>query len=267
MLYSHCVSTNEIYFKRFFSSLIRYISWRLYWWTLFKKINKLDGIIFLDNCKSSSRFDDLKKVVNMKVEKFFVSNSYSSEVNIESNMKYNPFSKRNQIIAVGDYSWQKGFDFVLKSYSMSKAKNKIIIKFFGFKKTNYIKHLENLIEKFDIDKKFVKFCIGFKEKDLLDEYAISKLLLFGSHSECQPISLINSCATGTPFISRNSGSIENIPGGKIVSTEEEMSLQIDELLGDKAKWEKISSYGKKEGAIKYDSKKNIKKIIKILNQI
>lgn len=243
------------------------MSWRFYWWTLFKKINKLDGIIFLDNCNKSSRFDDLKKVSNMKVKKFFVSNSFTLEGYLKTIKKSKSFSSRNQIISVGAYSWQKGFDFVLKSYSMSKAKNKIILKFFGFKKTDYIKHLENLLHKFNIDKKFVKFCVGFNEKDLLDEYEISKLLLFGSHSECQPISLINSCATGTPFIARNSGSIENIPGGKIVSSEKEMSIQINQFLKDREEWEKVSSTGKKIGNIKYNSKRNIRKIIKILKQI
>ena len=246
---------------------MRYLFWRFYWWTLSSKINRLDGIVFLENCSSSTRFDDLKKAKKLKVKKFFIPNSFSALANFKLKKQPKKFLKRSQIIAVGAYNWQKGFDFVLKAYSKSKAKNKVIIKFFGFEETRYIIHLEKLRKKLKISQNYVKFCVGFKEEELLDEYENSKILLFGSYSECQPLSLVNACVTGTPFIARNSGAITNMPGGKVVFTVNEMSFQINQILYDEIQWNNLSTNGRKFGIKKYSIKKNTNKLSELINEI
>ena len=100
----------------------------------------------------------------MKVKKFFIPNSFSALANFKLKKQPKKFLKRSQIIAVGAYNWQKGFDFVLKAYSTSKAKNKVIIKFFGFEETRYI-----IIWKIEKKQNFQHhgICVGFKEEELL----------------------------------------------------------------------------------------------------
>lgn len=267
ILYSHCISTNEFLTKTPFKSMIRYLFWRHYWWKVPSKMKLLDGIIFLDDCIDSSRFDDLKVANKINLKRYFIPNSYSIEAHRKSKIKSKTFLNRDQLICVGSYTWQKGFDFVLKSYARSIAKNKIKIKFFGFNENSYLNDLTLLSKKLGINKKFIEFKVGVEKRKLLDEYEKAKIFLFASHTECQPLSIIEACSTGTPFIAKNSGSISNIPGGIVINNVSEMSKKINYLLEDINFWNYLSLSGKTSGKLKYNIDINTKKIIKVLGEV
>jgi glycosyltransferase involved in cell wall biosynthesis len=90
---------------------------------------------------------------------------------------------------------------------------------------------------------FVLFHEGFNQIDLFEQYIEARLFLYGSHTECQPLVLLDAMAAGTPFISRASGSIPSMNGGITVQSEIEAAKAIDELYENLEDWNILSEAG------------------------
>ncbi|MBL4876526.1 MAG: glycosyltransferase family 4 protein [Cohaesibacteraceae bacterium] len=243
-LYSHCISTNVFMRPQPLRSIIRYLGWRPYRWKLRSYIEQLDGIIFLSSGGNDSRFDDLKIARKTGVTIQIIPNSLSSEAIDALEKPSMDMSARTQIISVGSYQWQKGFDFVLRAYAKSSAKNKVPLKLFGLEHTKYLERLNKLSDHLKIDRDYVDFQVGIAGKALLKEYRNSCLFISGSHTECQPLVLLDANATGTPFIARNTGCISKMSGGTTVDTAKEAAFQIDALLSDELKWNALNQAGR-----------------------
>jgi glycosyltransferase involved in cell wall biosynthesis len=264
ILFSHCISTNSFFKSQPITSALRYLFWRPYWWSLPRKLEKLDGIIFLADKGQDSRFDDLRIAEKNKIKKLIIPNSLSDEARHILDTKVETLNKRDQLIAVGSYEWQKGFDDVLRAYAGSTAKNKIPLKLFGQRRTSFTVKLEVLSKKLGIDSKFLTFVEGVSKGELLAEYLKSKLFLSGSLTECQPLVLLDANATGTPFVARGTGCIESMPGGLSFRTLSEAIAKIDELLVDGTKWNSLSAEGRTAAKEIYHPDRNIELLIKAL---
>ena len=123
--------------------------------------------------------------------------------------------ERRQLIAVGAYHWLKGHDFSLQAYARSQAKNVVPIRLFGQCFTPYTDELRRLATQLGILDDFVSFYEGVSGADLLEECANSVALLSGSHTECQPLVLLDAMAVGTPFVARLTGCIPGLQGGRL----------------------------------------------------
>ncbi|WP_419902634.1 glycosyltransferase family 4 protein [Kiloniella sp.] len=263
-LYSHCISTNVFMRPQPFRSIIRYLCWRPYWWKLRSFINKLDGIIFLASDGDDSRFDDMKIARKTGADIHIIPNSLSKEA-IDVLVKPSPgISSRNQLISVGSYQWQKGFDFVLRAYAKSTAKNKIPLKFFGQEHSEFSEKLKNLADHLQIDRNYIHFQVGVSGRDLLDEYRNSHLFISGSHTECQPLVLLDANATGTPFIARKTGCISKMAGGVAVQSIKEAAQQIDTLLSDQLKWSELHHAGRSAASNNYHPQNTITSLLKLI---
>jgi glycosyltransferase involved in cell wall biosynthesis len=263
-LFSHCISTNLIFKHQPVRSWIRYLAWRPYRWGLSNKLKNLDGVIFLADNGQDSRFDDLRIAEKNKIKKLIIPNSLSDEARHILDTKVETLNKRDQLIAVGSYEWQKGFDDVLRAYAGSTAKNKIPLKLFGQRRTSFTLKLEVLSKKLGVDSKFLTFVEGVSKGELLAEYLKSKLFLSGSLTECQPLVLLDANATGTPFVARGTGCIESMPGGLSFRTLSEAIAKIDELLVDGTKWNSLSAEGRTAAKEIYHPDRNIELLIKAL---
>lgn len=249
ILHSHCVSTNEFYANQPLRSVIRYMAWRPYFMRMQSVISKLDAIIFLANVENETRFLDLVLAHNTSTPVYFIPNClpfYSNNSLLEVS---SPLNSRNSFICVGSYEWQKGFDFVIKAYAHSRYKNIIPLKIFGQRYTDYTNKLMMLSHNEGILSDYIRFSEGITGKQLIDEYKTSLLLLSGSYTECQPMTVLDAMATGTPFVCRKTGCLSVLNGGIVVTSIDEMSLVIDGILNSDKQWnmlsEEGSSYAKK----------------------
>jgi glycosyltransferase involved in cell wall biosynthesis len=247
-LVSHCISTNIFFPVQPLRSAARYLLWRPYWWSLAEKIRKLDGIIFLAEEGSDSRFADARLAHGIAIDKHVIPNSLSEPALQALAWPAPALAQRRQLIAVGNYQWQKGFDFVLRAYAGSAVKNKWPLKFFGQRHTGFSGRLHALAERLGLDRNLVSFNEGVAGENLLQEYAQSALFLSGSHTECQPLVLLDANAAGTPFIARATGCIASMPGGVAVATPEQAATQIDRLLADQDRWAQLSGRGRAAAA-------------------
>jgi glycosyltransferase involved in cell wall biosynthesis len=244
LLYSHCISTNMYFWKQPLRSLIRYLFWRPYWWRLPSLMRRLDGVVFLASSGSDSRFDDLRLAKKLGIPLHVVPNGLSPAAVMNlGRLKVAP-ETRGQLIAIGSYDWLKGHDFVLRAYARSSAKNRIPLKIFGQSHSAFTGRLQQLALGLGIEDGYVTFHEGVSGAPLLEECGRSIGLLSGSHTECQPLILLDAMASGTPFVARTTGCISSLPGGVAVKSEIEAAHAIDRLLSDRDYWSLLSEAGR-----------------------
>jgi hypothetical protein len=130
-VYSHCISTNVFYSQQPIRSLARFLAWRPYWYRMNHVLRELDGVIFLANGGSDSRFDDLQLALKLGATCHVVPNALSPAAVKAINKHPLNLQERDRLIAVGSFQWQKGFDFVLRAYAKSRACNEIHCIFLG----------------------------------------------------------------------------------------------------------------------------------------
>lgn len=245
LLYSHCVSTNMFFWRQPLRSLIRYLFWRPYWWKLSSLVRRLDGLIFLAPEGCDSRFDDLMLARKLSVPLHFLPNALSPSALAMLNKPAHERYKRDQFIAIGSFDWLKGHDFVLRAYADSAAKNIVPLKIFGQAHSDFSARLRDLALELGIEDQYVTLHEGVSGDKLLEECGHSIAILSGSHTECQPLVLLDAMAAGVPFIARRSGCIPSLPGGVAVDSVTEMVHAIDNFLhADEQNWMCLSDAGR-----------------------
>ncbi|MBN9332131.1 glycosyltransferase family 4 protein [Devosia sp.] len=259
-LYSHCLSTNSWLSYIPVRSLAFYILWRPYWWTLRKKIASLDAMIFLADGGSDDRFDDLGIARKVGVPIHVIPNSCDTAA------LATPSDTRTQIISVGSYTPAKGFDYVIAAYARSRAKNVIPLALFGQEHTAFTNVLRAQAQDLGVTPDMVSFNSGVAGEALLAKYAQSRLFLSGSHTECQPLVLLDAMATGTPFVARSTGCIANMPGGDAAISVNEAAEAIDRLLEDDAAWAQYQTDGLRAAEQTYNYERNSAHLAAVLSE-
>lgn len=163
---------------------------------------KCDGFIF--------QTEGIKKTFPIKVQKnsIVISNAISNKKVYDINVH----NKENVITAMGRLNSQKGFDTLIKAFSIVNKKNSsYTLKIFG--EGSDRDTLQNLIDNVDLHD-YVQLC-GAKS-DAINDVANSKIFVLSSRYEGMPNALIEAMATGTACISTDCkfGPSELINDGK-----------------------------------------------------
>lgn len=179
--------------------------------------------------------------------------------------KYADLQCNDYTLSVAYYRDVKNQMGILKEFYLSNAAKRLSMVFIGTERTPYYDKLLRLKSK--LDKKYgwrqVYFLIGVERKDISGIMAGAKIYLAGSRREAFSISLIETMAVGTPFISTDVGNTSVLPGGLVISNIAEMHSKIDKLISCRELYEHL-----KRDGIKY-TKENCRKsvIVDKLNQI
>ena len=244
-VYSHCISTNVFYPHQPLRSFLRYMAWRPYWWRLPRLVRRLDGVLFLADGGGDSRFDDLRLARRYAAQLRVVPNSLSPDATAILARPSPPLQTRDRLMAVGSYQWQKGFDFVIRAYAASQAHHRFALHLYGLEHSAYSATLRSLAHQLGLRTESVIFHEGVSGEALVAAYCQARLVLSGSHTECQPLVLLDANAAGTPFVARTTGCIATMPGGVAVRTWEEMAHQLDLLTDGGQSWQSLSDAGRK----------------------
>jgi 1,2-diacylglycerol 3-alpha-glucosyltransferase len=244
-VYSHCISTNVFYPHQPLRSFLRYMAWRPYWWRLPRLMRRLDGVLFLADGGGDSRFDDLRLARRYAVPLRVIPNSLSPDGTAILARPPMPLRTRDRLMAVGSYQWQKGFDFVIRAYAASQAHHRFALHLYGLEHSAYSATLRLLAHQLGLRTESVIFHEGLSGEALVAAYCQARLVLSGSHTECQPLVLLDANAAGTPFVARTTGCIATMPGGVAVRTWEEMAHQLDLLTDGEQSWQSLADAGRK----------------------
>ena len=207
-------------------------------------MNHLDGLLFLASEGSDSRFDDLRSARKRKIPLWFVPNTLTPAATAVLSRPQRPLQARDRLMAVGSYHWQKGFDFVIRAYAASHAHQLYPLHLYGQQASAYSQSLRSLSQRLGLSDENVVFHIGISGDELMDAYEQARLFLCGSHTECQPLVLLDANASGTPFVARKTGCIGLMPGGVAVNSFREMARQIDRLNEDTSSWQVLAEAGR-----------------------
>lgn len=232
LLCSHCLSTNLFFWRSPFRSTVRYLLWRPYHWRLASRLRALDGLVVLAPSGCDTRFDDLRLARKIGTPVFVIPNALAHSPTADDRV-----SERSYLLSVGAYEWAKGHDFVLRAYALSAAKNRIPLKIYGQHFNAFTDQLRQSLAGLGIDERFVSFHEGVSGEELLEQYRGARVFLYGSHTECQPLVLLDAMASGTPFVSRASGCIDTMAGGVAVADERQAARELDRLLVDGTWWQ------------------------------
>ncbi len=163
---------------------------------------KCDGFIF--------QTEGIKKIFPIKVQKnsIVISNAISNKKVYDIDVH----NKENVITAMGRLNSQKGFDTLIKAFSIvNKKDSSYILKIFG--EGSDRNTLQNLIDDLGLHD-YVRLC-GAKS-NAINDIANSKIFVLSSRYEGMPNALIEAMATGTACISTDCkfGPSELINDGK-----------------------------------------------------
>jgi glycosyltransferase involved in cell wall biosynthesis len=222
------------------SKLWNNLRWKIYYKQSIKYFKQYDGVVQLhtfDDAYKLFEKNNIRKceiIENAAENGFFCSNKHE---NIKKPEKY--------IICVANYVELKNQMMCLEAFYESKELGYSMI-FIGSEETNYYK---SLLAKNDQLKKFnkerdVKFLIGISRTDIYEYVKHANIYIFGSKVEKYPVSIIESMASGVPFISTDVGCVKFLPGGVIVKNKNEMTYWLNKLMEDEKLSKSIGNSGK-----------------------
>ena len=243
-VYSHGISINWLTARQPIVSLVKFILSRPYWWKLKKSICFLEGIIFLAKGGCDSRFDDYIFAKKNNVPIKVIPNASSLMPDVVG-LNLSDWRSRTGVLAVGSYDWQKGHDYAIRAYASSSLKNQVPLIIFGQKFNAYSDYLKKLAASLGINPGYISFHEDVFGKDLMRAYLSARVMIFGSHTECQPLVLIDAMSAGLPFVARRSGSIPSMLGGVTVVSQKEASTFLTEIYNNEPIWLKYHSRGLK----------------------
>ncbi len=161
--------------------------------------------------------------------------------------KYIPSLKEKYAISVANYSDIKNQMGILKEFNKAGSSEFMDLVFIGTKRNDYYDKLETLAR--ELKKKNGNLSVyllhGVERKDIPGAVENASLYLCGSKWEAYSISLIESMALSTPFISTNVGNARALPGGVVVEDISKMSSTLDSLMKDEKKRQELSQRGRR----------------------
>ncbi len=249
VLLTHGLATNVYLTPTPIRSAARYLLWRPYALRLRSVLRRLDALIALARDGCDSRFDDVRLARSLGIPLHIVPNALPDYAVAKLGHTL-PIAERSGLISVGSYDWFKGHDFVLCAYAKSAAMNRLPIRFFGQKINETTDHLRSLASRLGVRDQYVEFNAGVSGGELFEHYRKSLVFVGGSHTECQPLTILDAMAAGTPFVARATGCINILPGGLAVVDANEAAQAIDRLLATEL-WQTFSVAGAKAASEDY----------------
>ena len=213
---------NFLSFGTFAHKVYNQLRWRLYYLGAKRIFRKYDEVTFLHQEDVSlhyfkERFGISGQVIENAADyEFFQPADFS--IDIDAPKKYGVF--------VGNYLRDKNQEFILNAFYRSDLPDDFSLIFIGSSATHYFERLKSCNEKLErrYGKRDVRFLISVPREETREYIKRASMCLVGSMHEVYPMSVVESMASGVPFISTPVGCVGYLPGGVIVKSERQMAL-------------------------------------------
>ena len=242
ILISHGVSFNS-------GSFIRRLAWRPYLWRLYKIYNTFDHIVFTQNNVDKYRFYDKYIMEKRKFLRWSVIPNGSYPEVFHSKLpdfrkSLNIAPDKKLILCVGSYSPIKNQKMVIHAFAKARRDDALLILIGSECDKNYLSSLKKIVASLFQDPLDVLFLFDLEPSFLYSAYQSASIFINGSHTDVQPLVILEAMASRSPFISTNVGIVSELPGGIIVSSVEEMAQKINYLLENPHKHSELSQLGR-----------------------
>lgn len=236
--------------------IIKDIRWGIFYKKYWNNIANYDEYVFLHEMDYARLFFIQHGIPRSKTHVIY---------NAVPNIFFDKCRKKNQIINVGTFGDRKNQKLCLKSFYKASTKDYSLV-LIGRPNNRYYNKLlslnKHLSERYGA--KDVKILSNVDRKETIDLIKQSRIYLLTSKIEKFPISLIESMASGSAFVSTDVGIVKNFPGGYVCDKKSEIIDKINLLI------KKDPTY---QGAIarsyaidNFDEKQQVKKLESILKK-
>lgn len=221
------------------------------------------------------QFDEIIQIHRLDGTYEFIKKHYGIKSKIIENAADNIFFEEKDckiqiqgryIINVANFIPSKNQESILEAFYRSNTDMKLVL--IGSSETPYYKKIVELNEQ--LKKKYadkeVIIMIGVPRNEIATYVNKSSLYIMNSRWEVFPISLIESMASGTPFISSDVGVARFLAGGVIANSIEEMEYWIDLFSDNPDLMSKLGKVGKEyaEKNLRIESK--VEKLLEIIRE-
>ena len=236
LMISHGVSVAP--FSVHWKDWIRAMAWQYYRWVkLTKLIRNLSAITTLDPSSRSSRFIDRDIALRYRKPVLVLGNP-------PINWNDSPLprqARKDEILVVGYYSRVKN-QLAALELALALRDTSIRFKFVGPRNGVYLESCVRFVQKHGLQKT-VTFLTD-NECNLAEAIGTCLAVLSTSITEALPITLIESMASGTPFIATDVGAVSSLRGGVIANSTKERKRLLLTLRDDQLMWNDLSTEGR-----------------------
>ena len=215
------------------------------------------------------KYDSIVHLHEKDISKvFFENRGYKCNEVIYNAIDRNFFidcNKTNQIISVASYNSRKNQLLALKIFYLADTKDYKML-FIGMPDNNYYYKMLEMKKEYDSKYGFknVEILVNVDRDKTISEIKNSKIYFMSSTWEGFPIALIEALASGAAYLSTNVGVVNEIPGGIVAESEEDLVKSLSNLIsGD---WIKLGEIGKNYVAANMNQDVVVKKLEKVIRK-
>lgn len=252
----HWQKTDFSSFKIFAYKVWRHVRWGWLYFVNKQKFKHYDHVLQLH------RFDDAYVFFKKQygIDSVILENAANEQFYCPNTRTKQPYA-----ICVSNYIPRKNQEMLLEAFYKSKAGHDIKLILIGSSKTAYYKYLQRCNQ--ELQQKYgardVQLLTDVSREKTVEYVRNASVYLMSSTWEAFSISIIESMAAGTPFISTDVGVARYLPGGVIVNTSEEMAYWLDLWRENPVIWEALSQAGREY----YTHHLSIQSKVDLLNRV
>jgi glycosyltransferase involved in cell wall biosynthesis len=245
------INGKKILFPCGYSGLTSFLRKVLYW-NYFRKLpsylKKYDHIIYHSQNYIDKHFGDRHGILNYSVIPNGVDLEEMKLNNINFREKYG-IKTKFMILNVSNHYKIKGHSFLFKMYKIL-ARPDVSLIIIGNKVKGY-NSCYNECKKNSLIMENIFILENIPREDIISAYHQADIFVLSSKIEVFPLVILEAASVGLPFISTNVGNVKELKGGIIVSSPEEMAINIDKLLDNPEYRIKLGLEGKKQVLERY----------------
>ena len=174
----------------------------------------------------------------------------------------------NYIINVANYQKRKNQLKCIELFSKVANNNNYHLVLIGSKKNEYYDLLEKKKNRLESSiRNRVHLLYNIPRKEIACYVKNAKFYLMTSKWEAFPISIIESMATGVPYISSNVGIVKYLTGGVVCNNDEEYLYWINKLINDSELLKNMGKMGREEAEKYYKISEKVNEFEKELYKL
>lgn len=233
--------------KHTLGSTYNWFNSKWYFNGIFKKsMNNIDAFVCLSEIDSG--IDYIKKyahryyVLDNAADDMF----FSQDIPNTALRKYIELKNKHYIVSCANYTVVKNQKDLIREYFLSESSRNYSLVCIGSQNNDYYQECRAIVSKLQqkIGIRDIHLLYNVQRMDIPSIIKNASLYVVTSRWEQYSISLIEAMSQGIPFISTDVGNARILPGGRTVSTVNEIHGQIDYLLGNKDDYLNYSAKGK-----------------------
>lgn len=235
---------------------LRWLSYRPYVRHAERKLRVFDEYVFLTDTAEPVRFDDRRLAERLGLTNWRVIPNGANPAYLEAEGGVGEeFRRRHGIrtnrvlLCVSNYGLAKGQRDLLDAFLGTDSPDTSLV-LIGSEMNAFGEALRQQAGQTLGERVFV--LVGLSPDEVRAAYRAADLFVTATHTEAQPLMLLDAMAAGLPFVATPVGCIAELPGGQMFRTKSEFSTVVKTLLADEAQRRRLGEAGREAVRSRYN---------------